>query len=547
MLGIGLSIWNVTLGGGSSPPVVEDQAISFGALTLSGAGGIIPTHTGVITSASITSGDASSHWQIAADGTITPTAAGDTANLNLGPYTLGVSFNGGVDTATVTVNITASAYSAATMAEAKAAAAAIGVGGGVSILLRSGTYAEDTAFLQNRAFTSTITITKHTGATPIFSQIDCNNSDNLVIDGLTFTRGGGIPLYIRNASDTVTVQNCLFYGTTPIDPLGDYSAVLPVAPTYAIANDGTTAPANVSIRNNEFHDVLYGINLSCTGALRIEGNYLHEFFYDGAHLTYVAGNTSVVFSDNVFTGPISNSTDFGNPHSDFIQFVGDAVSDWEGISILRNIFVAKYARAFTEGIFMRSGLGGYFSGTIVKGNLIINRFYETLGIRIMEAENAVIIGNTIASTTLLTGTGPAILIGEDASSGAHTVINNAADAITVAGSQAGVLNNIILGSAGATIPYATAFDGPTFAPTTRAEALSMYSMKVGGPLDLAVNVGAVGSGYVTWPTTSPGNNGSLDASYESNPLEFMIPGSFINESAAGTLEWMTPSGAYVNE
>ena len=77
-------------------PIVANQALAFGALTLSGAGGIAPTNTGAaITSASIDSGNGLGHFGINPDGTIYVTADGDTANLSAGTYVFVCTFNSG--------------------------------------------------------------------------------------------------------------------------------------------------------------------------------------------------------------------------------------------------------------------------------------------------------------------------------------------------------------------------------------------------------------------------------------------------------------------
>lgn len=107
-IGVGISHRLAALGG--AVLAVEDQSASFGALTLEGAGGFTPVSTGpAITSASIDSGDASGHFQISSSGEITPTATG--AGSLSGPYTLGLSFNSGAETATITVSTVANKYS----------------------------------------------------------------------------------------------------------------------------------------------------------------------------------------------------------------------------------------------------------------------------------------------------------------------------------------------------------------------------------------------------------------------------------------------------
>jgi len=76
-IGVGLGHRPRPDGSGGPAPVTA----TFGNLTIAGHGGVAVTGT------SISSGDASGHWTITG-GYIVPSAAGDTANLNLGPYAL---------------------------------------------------------------------------------------------------------------------------------------------------------------------------------------------------------------------------------------------------------------------------------------------------------------------------------------------------------------------------------------------------------------------------------------------------------------------------
>lgn len=114
---------SVTATNGFGSTVAQSNAVSvsgagadvttvFGALTAAGAGGV------PVTGASISSGDASGHWQISG-GLISPSAAGDTANLNLGPYSLVLN-----NAQTVAITVLANGYSVATQAELTAAISA---------------------------------------------------------------------------------------------------------------------------------------------------------------------------------------------------------------------------------------------------------------------------------------------------------------------------------------------------------------------------------------------------------------------------------------
>lgn len=82
-----------TILGDVGAAVVADVVADFGALTKAGAGGVPVTGT------SITSGDPSGHWQISG-GYLSPSSAGDTANLSAGTYSLELD-NG--QTAAITV------------------------------------------------------------------------------------------------------------------------------------------------------------------------------------------------------------------------------------------------------------------------------------------------------------------------------------------------------------------------------------------------------------------------------------------------------------
>ena len=102
IIGAGLTGGSITLSSGA------DITANMGALTPAGEGGVAVTGT------SITSGDASGHFQITS-GYLEPSSTGAAANLNLGPYSL--TLNNGQ---TVDITITANEMHARTWAEATA-------------------------------------------------------------------------------------------------------------------------------------------------------------------------------------------------------------------------------------------------------------------------------------------------------------------------------------------------------------------------------------------------------------------------------------------
>jgi hypothetical protein len=147
----------------ANAPIVANQTLDFGRLTLAGAGGIAPTNTGgtITTGCAINSGTNANHWQInASTGVITPSAIGVSAGLSAS-YSLGCTFaNGsGSDTATITINTEANAYDVATAAEATSAFSTAGaVSVDTCVWFRAGIYTPLASWFNSRAHTGTMTI-----------------------------------------------------------------------------------------------------------------------------------------------------------------------------------------------------------------------------------------------------------------------------------------------------------------------------------------------------------------------------------------------------
>ena len=421
----------------------------------------------------------------------------------------------GSDTATITVNVTANEYSVASKAEidtAVADAVTTAASNAISIKIR------DVAIsglidIKNRAYTNPVTISSDTLLGADASQFILDNSSNVIIDGLDFYYEGvsnSKMIRVSNGASNCTIQNNRFNSAT-IDPAGDYTSAIPARPD-AIGGQGGTSPADITIINNEVSNCDIGINLGCTGDYVVSGNYVHDCFEDMIKLGAPTGNTSITCEDNVLVGTIAAGTDFGNPHSDYIQCLGNSAQDLN-ISIQRNIMIDVHARSASQNIFLDDMGVGFYYVAEVRGNVVYSFGPNAASIRIRQAKNCQVTGNTAVSGVASPASASTITIGDDTSTGSHICDKNVADAFNVVDTTS--TNNVTLGKAGATISYATAFDGPTFTGlTTAAQIKSAFSRKASGPLDLTpYDVGAVGSGYVTWATTIPGNNGSIDTEF----------------------------------
>jgi len=408
----------------------------------------------------------------------------------------------------------ADTYSASGNTEAGAALTDVGSAGGKTVRLRDGAYGGGRGVMvDGRVFTSEVVITADDRAGAVFGETWIEDSEYLTFDGVTFYVASGTHLVLYGTNSNITIKNCDIYGTT-IDPEGDYSSSGPTA-AAGLNLHGASTHTDISILNNYIHDCAIGVVGGAAGTFRIQGNHIENVYEDCIKINGNAG--IVIISDNYLAGVIANGFDAGNPHADFIQFLGKG-SDWTGIEIDRNIIVATHSRAAAQGMFLDDmSAGFYYSGTKIRGNLIVQKGGLSTGIRVRQAKNVEVYGNTVVSQLLFTAEGPGIVVGEDTTTGTHLIKNNVADRFSISGA-ATITNNRKLGIGGEAIGYGTVFNGSAFDPDSRASALTEFEMKANGPLDRADtygDVGAVGSGYVTWASTNPGNDGSLDSNYES--------------------------------
>ncbi|MBL4888465.1 MAG: hypothetical protein JKX97_00415, partial [Candidatus Lindowbacteria bacterium] len=186
---------------------VANQAIDFGDKTANGSGlYTLEVIAGTVTSAAITSGDASGHWTIATNGDLTPSAAGDTANLSLGPYSLACSYNSGADTATHTVTIESGA-SCISHTEAETHVTATSTSADDFVLLRGGQTigSRGVVFDYDKGFDGTISDPdrndKTEGAKATYSggsitfRRHANDASAPVVDGVFRMTGAG-PFYL---------------------------------------------------------------------------------------------------------------------------------------------------------------------------------------------------------------------------------------------------------------------------------------------------------------------------------------------------------------
>lgn len=456
-------------------PIVADQATTFGALTKASAGAFTPVNSGgAITNASIDSGNTGTHFQISAAGLITPTAAGDTANLASGPYVLGCTFTNadGSDTATITITADANTYSVLT-GEISAAFTEIGTAsaGARTIKIRPGDFTISATTSKNHAFTNIVTITSHdtSNMASVPAGWDVRNCDNMTFDYIRCKF-----FLIRDTSTNIVFTNCNVGGYTVVDPTDDATWSLGAGSlTHGFLRDGTTAPGIVTITDCNIHDCNCGINLVTSGVLTVERNTIDRCYEDGLK---VGTSAATIVRDNVISHLFGKGSDVGSPHCDFMQFLGAGVTT-TGIIIERNIMFIGNARGVPQGIFLDNySAGHYADGIIIAGNITVEP--TTRAINIGQAKDVVVYGNTCRGMVI--GTGSAGYT----STGTHTITDNAYTSLGTTGSHTQVNN--------ATVLYSTTyFDGPTFTPDSKANVLTAFNRKASGSLDQTIDIGAV--------------------------------------------------------
>lgn len=522
----------MTRGGASSTPAAVNT--TFGNLTIAGHGGVAVSGT------SISSGDASGHWTITG-GYIVPSAAGDTANLNLGPYAL-VLDNGQQVNITIASNEwdvrqTSEWDTVIVQATATLSGKKIAIRPGATIT----TGVDGTAARLRRADYGGLEI--YCRDTTTYADIDSfslRGTRNVTFRRLRTTADATIKFNIigetANNAAGITIDQCHIRGATG-DPFGNYSTSTNY-PNNGInlirsSSSADNSVGNITVSNNLIEwcnsAIVLKVSTAGTPTGTVTGNRIRYYYSDGVTLSAAGSGTetAVVSTYDVFDNVVSDcvglSTDSGAPHPDAIRFVATNTAKADcNINVYRNILFPGNSRGgLGQGIFASdykaSGVdSGFFFIAKLIGNVVVTSA-STWPILVENAKNSVALNNTvIQSDANLTGNIAQISLGTGSNgttSGTHRLERNIADAYNIGGSPT-LTDNITSGNKGATLPYSGTFDGPTFEPLSRADVFTMLDVKASGPADLggAYDAGAVGSGAVVFATDNPGSGGSNNVS-----------------------------------
>lgn len=495
----------------ADPPLISGATALVGAQTLAGVK--ILTLDGPLSGVSVAGGTTTpSAYNLSATGVLS--VASDGSMVGEDGNTITYTSDQGTGTITLSVddtqtfNWTVTDYTEMVAAYVVAINDSFLTSGAGQIILKDGDYGTSGTFYKNRTFVNPLILRSENQYGARFTNLtDLNNADNFIFDGIYFAE----QINLRFAAENIIIRDTEHHFLDVLTDANAYDAS-PGGPQYqAIWGSGTCR--DITIQRAKIHG--WGEGITCgalIGPITIDGCEISNIFEDSIKL---GGGFPVTITDCVIEQSLASSTSFGSPHADAIQFLGNSTKDWENVLIARNIFYSKYPNRFNQFLFVAGmGSGFYYSGIQVLGNVFVSPGGPSTGIRIGSPKVAIVRGNTVVSHLGGTAQGPAILLGETETSGTHTVENNVTDGIDISGPQTNVTNNVLLGVGGANVAYNAAFTGSTFAPASRADVLSEFGMRPSGPLDGgggSDNVGTIGSGYVTFPTNSPGNDGKFNA------------------------------------
>jgi hypothetical protein len=491
--------------GGPGPGPSTSETI--GAFTRHQFGAGLP-----VSASAIIAGDAGDHWTVSG-GRLYPSAAGDAADLNAGPYAL--EFNDG---SSINVTIESDTWDVTDQSEWDFVARQ-----------SSATLAGKTIALRN---TGTITLGITGGFGTPFRRADLRDGSNnpLVVKGrlgevgewdnyceidrvqfmrgargLTFrhlkTEATNVAKFTivgegSNNADDITIDDCWVRGEVG-DPNGDYSSSsnYPNLNRDLINTTGSAigAVGNVTVTNCkiEWGDSLVNIRVDRPGGQSIiTGNECAYFYGDAIAVTMAPANPlPTTISDNFIHDTVGLATDSANPHVDALRLQGSttAVADWDNIVIERNAILQGNARGDMQAIFLddmktSNGDSGRYFEAVIRNNIIAIDF-SVHGITVIQAKDCLVENNTVMSWGQGSNNSPSIFIASSGlttatSGGGNTVRDCIADNIGDSLGASTRSNNFEAGLNGSAIAYSALFDGPTYAPETVAEARVLLNPKV---------------------------------------------------------------------
>lgn len=500
---------DATGGGGSTAPIVADQTIEFGRLTISGAGGAeLSLTSGTYTSITLGTRTIGSNHFTTSGTLITPTAV---PSDPLYRWT-GCTVSDGTNTSdpfTLTIETLPNAYSIRSAAQLSAVISAIGTASTNPITIYGrnvdlGVLTSGSPFA-GISYVNRVTLASHDSrqvdgalVAPLKIQLlHVTNCPLLSFRNVKFQSQPSVAqgsyagyahcALIGPSTTNIVFDGCEFCADDVFDPTsnalastgfwGDFVGI-------ACVSDGSGTPGSLTVTNCYFHDIGYGVKFGLqSGSAVFTGNKVRRYYHMAAQFSRPAAtNIPTRFSFNDVGLPLGRSGDPNGPHCDAAQFLAlGLTSDWTDIEAIGNRVWFGYARGNPQGLFFSDMPVGYFFTAKVIGNLIENGSYSA--IEISRSKDCEITGNTCVPPYGQTEASLArILVGQTASSGNSLVRDNISTDFLL-GTAVTSSNNVDLSNPG---PYDTqiVFVGPWVTAGDVDHLTEMYRIKPKGAADI---------------------------------------------------------------
>ncbi|MEM9342560.1 MAG: putative Ig domain-containing protein [Pseudomonadota bacterium] len=395
-----------------------DLNVNFGALTKAGAGAF------PVPGASISTGDPQGHWQISG-GMLSPSSAGDAADLSAGGYLLTLN-----DGTTVDIAVDADSAHVSAAGQLNTALQELPISGG-NVFVRDGDYiSEGRQILSARQFTGEAVIAPDfwtdpgTGAPTWTRGVKlpgitlANGMRGLTIEGMElFADDAAAVITIRRPAEDILIrQNEI----RSVDLATEHAAgrmqdgsMSSIEGVDGIENGTLT---HVRVLNNYIHDVFRGASMNggvtdnANGPCQINGNWFencYQFFTLMGNVFTSVGTHGAEIIDNRGLHVWSTTADSGAPHSSTgLAFDSEA----DGLKVLGNIMHIGWTRIDAEPGFVTGATGMKLNGPLATDayknielgfNVIVTK---GLAIEVQGGANVDVFNNTVIRDDLNPGT-----------------------------------------------------------------------------------------------------------------------------------------------
>lgn len=326
-------------GSTEAPPVETTKR--FGALTGAGEEDLPVTGTSILT------GDPLGHWQVSG-GMLTPSSAGDAANLSGAPYSL--FFN---DLSSLRIEVDPDAYGVGKAADWDRVAKLDGALAGKTIYVREGLAAIPWT-VTNSASSNLGRFNYSPGVVIESRDLDVGSTFSgellltsrfITFRGINWEQGAGRKVTLNGDQGSFPVNDITFYKCKfpfPAVTLTAHDVSMTFTNSEAIVGTGTLS--NINVMDCTFDWAKSAVALGAAGNCTIAGNQINVYWVWAFQFSHPRNATHLLeIYDNVIRNPVGRSSDnLAHPDAMLFSASSDVPCDWY-IKVNRNRMFAGAA------------------------------------------------------------------------------------------------------------------------------------------------------------------------------------------------------------